>query len=66
MEVHIEPMIMEDEHTPLGLVVDEEQIDVHTIGSVTVFTNTCPWEMLEYNRTIWQAIGGLKERGVSY
>ena len=45
-------MMVEDEQPPLGSVVDEEQIDVQTTGRVTMFTDTCPQEMLEYDRTV--------------
>jgi len=31
-----------------------------------MFIDTCPQEMLEHDKTIWQEIGGLEERGVSY
>lgn len=33
---------------------------------MTVFVNTCPQEMLEYDRRAWQDISGLEEHGVSY
>lgn len=66
LEVHIEPVMVEDEQPPLGSVVDEEQTYVQAAGKVTVLADTCPQEMLEYDRTVWQEIGGLEEHGVSY
>ena len=33
---------------------------------MTIFADTCPQEMLEYDRIVWYAIGGLEECGVSY
>jgi len=66
LEVHIEPVMMEDEKPPLGSDIDEEQTDVHTASRVTVFADTCPHEMPECDRTVSQDIGGLEGCGVSY
>lgn len=33
---------------------------------MTVLASTCPQVMLEYDRIVWQEIGGLEERGASY
>lgn len=66
LEVRVEPVMMEGEQLPLALVIDGDQIEVQTIGRVTVFADTCPQGMLEYDRTVWQEIGGLEECGASY
>ena len=58
--------MIEDERPPLGSIVDEEKTNVHATSKVMVFADTCPQEMLEYDRTVWQEIGGLEERGFSY
>lgn len=66
LEDHIEPMMEEDEQTPLGLVIDEDQIDVQIASRVGVFIGTCPQEVLESDKKKLQEIGGLEDRGVSY
>lgn len=52
LEVHMEPMMVEDEQLPLGSTIDEEKIDVQTARKVIVFANTCPWEMLVIDRVV--------------
>jgi len=42
LEVHIEPIMMEDEKPPLGSVIDEEQIEVQTTSRMMVFADTFP------------------------
>lgn len=62
---HIKPT-MEDEQTPLELATGMEQTYVQAASREVVFANTCLKEMLEYDRTVLQEIGGLEEHRASY
>lgn len=66
LEVHIEPMMVEDEQPPLGSATDDEQTYVQIVGEVTLFVDTYPQEMFAYDRIVRQDIGGLEEREDSY
>lgn len=50
--VHIEPVMEEDLQPPLGLAIDEVQTYVQIVGRVTVFTDTCPQDILGIDRVV--------------
>ena len=54
LEVHVEPIIKEDEQPSFGPAIDEEQTNAQTASGVVVFTDTCPWEKLEIDRVVLQ------------
>ena len=65
LEVHVEPMIEEDEQPSFGSTIDEEQIDAQTTNRVILFADTCHQEMLEPDMIDLQEVVRLEELGVS-
>jgi len=50
---HVEPR-MEDEQTPLGPIIEVEQIDVQATSSEVVFADICRQEVLEIDNVVLQ------------